>query len=399
MQIGVVGARLADAGRGRGAHGVLLADGRAVPGRTARREVARAGVVAEFSAIRTGVDSGVIGAAQVDLFARAAKDLGPDLRQHLDDPELVAAAGSEPVDVLARRLRRTVELIRGDDGLADSESKREASTWRSWIDHRTGMGHVHGEFDPERFEAICGAVDRQVSRLANKGGVSKTHGLAAQAVFELLTGRASVGSGAPHIGVLVDWETFTNGGHADSVRETEGGVSVPPETVARLACDAVVQRIVCDERGVPVNVGRRYRTATAAQWLAMRAIYRTCAWHGCDRPLSWCQLCDVAVGNSRRSPKATHHHIHEWEHGGATDLCNLVPLCSEHHHAVHEGGWSLRLHDDRLLDIVAPDGGLHVSTVPDRRPDRAPPEPPGWSPVRGRRSRRLVAAVRGGGRE
>ena len=56
MQIGVAAARLADAGSGRGAHGVLLADGRSVHGRNARREVDRARIVAEFGAVRAAVD-------------------------------------------------------------------------------------------------------------------------------------------------------------------------------------------------------------------------------------------------------------------------------------------------------------------------------------------------------
>ncbi len=37
------------------------------------------------------------------------------------------------------------------------------------------------------------------------------------------------------------------------------------------------------------------------------------------------------------------HHIEYWENGGRTDLSNLVPLCSRHHHAAHEGGWKLKL--------------------------------------------------------
>jgi len=365
-----------------------LGDGHAIHGRNARREVDRARLVAEFDAVRAAVDEGSIGAAQVDLFARAAGDLGPDLCQQLNDPGLVAAAAGEPVDVFARRIRRAVDLMRGDDGLGDSESKRAASTWRSWIDQRTGMGHVHGEFDPERFEAICEAVERQVTRLANQGGVTKTRRLAAQAAFELVTsshGSSSAGSRsvAPHIGVLVDWETFTKGAHPESVRETAAGRPVSPQTIARLACDAVIQRIVLDEHGVPVNVGRRHRTATSAQWVAVRAVYRTCAWHGCDRPLSWCQL----------------HHIHEWEHGGPTDLCNLVPLCGEHHHAVHEGRWNLRLHNDRRLDIHTPDGWHHATTVPDRRPNLMPVDPLSRSPAETNRTRPMVAATRGGGRE
>jgi hypothetical protein len=37
------------------------------------------------------------------------------------------------------------------------------------------------------------------------------------------------------------------------------------------------------------------------------------------------------------------HHIDYWENGGFTDLNNMVPLCSRHHHATHEGGWKLTL--------------------------------------------------------
>lgn len=36
------------------------------------------------------------------------------------------------------------------------------------------------------------------------------------------------------------------------------------------------------------------------------------------------------------------HHIQHWEHGGPTDLDNLVLTCSFHHRLVHERGWSLR---------------------------------------------------------
>jgi hypothetical protein len=47
------------------------------------------------------------------------------------------------------------------------------------------------------------------------------------------------------------------------------------------------------------------------------------------------------------------HHIDYWENGGATDLNNMVPLCSRHHHAAHEGGWKLQLNPEtRKLSIT-----------------------------------------------
>jgi hypothetical protein len=56
-------------------------------------------------------------------------------------------------------------------------------------------------------------------------------------------------------------------------------------------------------------------------------MYTTCAIPDCDVPYHRCQI----------------HHIDYWENGGRTDLDNQVPLCSRHHHAVHEGGWTLSL--------------------------------------------------------
>lgn len=35
------------------------------------------------------------------------------------------------------------------------------------------------------------------------------------------------------------------------------------------------------------------------------------------------------------------HHIVWWEHGGLTELANLLLLCPKHHRAVHRGMWTL----------------------------------------------------------
>ena len=59
----------------------------------------------------------------------------------------------------------------------------------------------------------------------------------------------------------------------------------------------------------------------------------------CDVPFHRCQI----------------HHIDYWENGGRTDLDNQVPLCNRHHHAVHEGGWTVSLDPDtRALTFQAP---------------------------------------------
>ena len=77
-------------------------------------------------------------------------------------------------------------------------------------------------------------------------------------------------------------------------------------------------------------------------------MYPTCAIPGCG----------VAFAHTKP------HHVHYWEHGGPTDLDNLLPLCSKHHHCALEGGWRLTLKPDRTLTIIHPDESIHTTGPP-----------------------------------
>ena len=73
-------------------------------------------------------------------------------------------------------------------------------------------------------------------------------------------------------------------------------------------------------------MGRTRRLATPDQRRALRAMYRTCGFPGCQVRFEDCRI----------------HHVTWWEHLGTTNLDNLLPLCERHHHHVHEGGWPSR---------------------------------------------------------
>jgi hypothetical protein len=49
------------------------------------------------------------------------------------------------------------------------------------------------------------------------------------------------------------------------------------------------------------------------------------------------------------------HHVRHWADGGPTDLANLVLLCWRHHHALHEGGYTLAL-EAGAVTVSRPDG-------------------------------------------
>jgi hypothetical protein len=127
--------------------------------------------------------------------------------------------------------------------------------------------------------------------------------------------------------------------------ETEWAGPICGEAARRLACDALITRVITDGASQPLDVGRRTRTTPPAIRTALVTRDRGCAFPGCDRPPAWTDA----------------HHLHHWANGGPTALDNLVLLCRRHHRAVHEGGWRLaRTPDNRWT--ARPPG--HTSGTP-----------------------------------
>jgi hypothetical protein len=131
--------------------------------------------------------------------------------------------------------------------------------------------------------------------------------------------------------------------------EMEGGPVIHPETARRLLCEARVQTVIENGAAQPVGLGRMSREPSA--WMMRQLRYRDqeCRFPGCG---------------ARRFTQA--HHIRWWEHGGATDLDNLLLVCTFHHKLVHEYGWAVRRETDGTARWSRPDG----------TPYRAGPAPP-----------------------
>ena len=127
--------------------------------------------------------------------------------------------------------------------------------------------------------------------------------------------------------------------------------------ILTLACRAEIS-VIRWRDGLPLDVGRRYRTETPAIRRALTARDRGCRWPGCGLPATWC----------------TAHHIQPWQHGGTTRLPDLVLLCFVHHHYfIHLLGWTLSGTPDGLLRFTHPHGHLTLdSPLPFRTAGRSP---------------------------
>ena len=131
--------------------------------------------------------------------------------------------------------------------------------------------------------------------------------------------------------------------------ELEGGGVIDGATVERLGCHARVQTVLEDSRGNAFRLGRMAREPSSAMVRQLRYRDRDCQFPACPH---------------RRFTNA--HHIVHWARGGATDLENLVLICTYHHKLVHELGWGIKREPDGTVSWFYPDGN----------PYRAGPAPP-----------------------
>jgi hypothetical protein len=153
--------------------------------------------------------------------------------------------------------------------------------------------------------------------------------------------KTSVGRAAPKPRAASAADHYQVVIHVDE-KALRGGVGrsdLPIETVKRLTCDGSVITIVEDERGTPLDVGRKQRTVSTPIRRALWARDRGCSFPGCH--------------NTRYVDA---HHIHHWADGGDTSLENLTLLCTHHHTLLHEGRFTIQRDSNGGIYYRRPDG-------------------------------------------
>ncbi len=257
-----------------------------------------------------------------------------------------------------RRCRLLGKRLAGDEGESELDKQKASVSVRRWVDKPSGMHHTHLALDPERDAKLWSAIDAQLASIKQHDGNSGTpiDRLLADAVVAVRVRRADRGMRrVPEICVHVDYQTLLNGLHEHSLCETADGIPLPPETVRRLACEAAIVPIVLNGAGEVLDCGRDVRVANRAQRRALRAMYRTCAYPGCD----------VALRPLRHPPRHRMAPPRKYRSG------QFVATVQPHHHLVHEGRWRLTLDKHRVITIHRPDGTRHFHGTTDRTARRA----------------------------
>jgi Domain of unknown function (DUF222)/HNH endonuclease len=157
----------------------------------------------------------------------------------------------------------------------------------------------------------------------------------------------------PHINVIVDIDRY----RALAGAATADGTHLDRTTVERLLCDAALHRVLTHGPSAILDYGRATRTIPAPLFNALVVRDRHCRFPGCDRPAAWTEG----------------HHVRPWQHGGPTQISNLVLVCIRHHHVLHHPHWHAKLLPEGTLEVTDPQGRVRTTTPPE--PSRAPPLP------------------------
>ena len=283
--------------------------------------------------------------------AQQAEDHAADVRAHrrvhwhwADDGSLVLSARLPPeqgarlvaaVEALAEQMLRDDARAPGPDSHADADARAGADA-----DTDTGAPPSTEQPPPgQRRPPGAGRFDAGLAaRLRDRGGWDA---LCADALSHLGERACTV-----TVDVTVDAAVLEDP-TADGTCGLLDGPALSTRTVTRLLCDAAT-RPALTSGGDLLHQGRTSRAPTLAQRRALARRDGGCAYPGCGAQ----RFLDA-------------HHVVSWQHGGPTDLDNLVLLCRRHHQTVHDHGYRLTMPTPGHVQVTDPHG-QPVPVVPPR---------------------------------
>ncbi|MGH8899518.1 MAG: DUF222 domain-containing protein [Egibacteraceae bacterium] len=385
--VAAVAARAPDAAAGAEAAGRLLQTAGRLSGGQAVREVRLATSLADprLEATAAALAAGRISPGQADALAQAA-------RTH---PHLISVAQDELVAQAAQTDDRAFREALADRRHAADPGPEEERACRQYTARRValsplpdGMGRVDGLLDPVGLALVRTAMDALAGpdpatvpderrRTPEQRNADALVELARRALARK-DDLPSVAGLQPRATVFVTPQTLAEEPDAPAARLDWAGV-ICGATARRIACDADVVRRQVTRDGRTVWLDAR-RHPSPAQRLAVVERDRTCRFVypdglRCERPWQWCD-----VHRPRQPPPPAHPKGGD---GGPTLTPNLACLCTAHHSAVHEGGWTVTGDADATLTFHPPFGWPHHQPRPrPRPPGPAPRTAPPARPAR-----------------
>lgn len=298
--------------------------------REAKREVEAAVQFEELPATSEALETGEIPQGHARLIARASRE------GDIDETVLIESAKQEGFDEFTKTVRRHQQDQSKDDGQSILDRQRKNRKARIFESPETGMFVLSAEFDQITGVRIATALSAKTNELWRKEDPKTRRTppqLMADALAELILEPGDGKTQGTNLLVIADFDVIKQ--QLVNARLADGS-AIPISELHRLALEAEVLPSIFDTKAQDMWLGRKRRTASEAQRIALVARDQRCV--GCAANPLWCRA----------------HHIIWWSKGGPTNLNNLVLVCDDCHHKIHDDGWDVYQHPKTLKYQLRP---------------------------------------------
>lgn len=271
-------------------------------------------------------------AAQVAGFIRDVRGVA-DLEALTEDVGILCGAASDDVDgrgLSERELRRAIrfatQLIKPARDLERDEERQRLARALFKSEGPAGLMRYRLTVDAEGAAILDAAIDALSAPVPGPDGEPDARSAAtrrADALIEAVRRGVSAPGEMPKsekAQVIVTIPLAHLQEECRGAGLTMNGDLLSPAVVRRMACDARIIPLVLGSRGEVLDIGLGDRFFTPTQRKAVWHRDRQCTFPGCTIPAQWCDV----------------HHVQWWSRGGPTDFANAALLCGRHHTIVHQ---------------------------------------------------------------
>jgi len=328
---------------------------------TPRVAVSGEGLPPLFSRVAVALDAGQITVAHARIISQARESLpgaidalhGDAVEAFLVDQAPVLT--SKELRGVARRLLDTLN----PDGALNDEADQERRRDFHLIDNADGSSTPAGRFTPELTAFLKPILDSlsapqpagdDLPDIRTPG--QRRHDCIIEAAALLYRSNTLPDAGGVPVSITVtvtDRDLQRGRAGETVIVEDSYGTPLKLSTLAALSSEIQLGTVTLSTAGGILDYGRTRRLASCAQRRALAARDKGCAFTGCTRHASWCEV----------------HHVVPWLHGGETNLSNMVLLCRFHHRNFERAGWQIQMGKDHVPECIPP-----AWLDPDQRPRR-----------------------------
>jgi len=180
-------------------------------------------------------------------------------------------------------------------------------------------------------------------------GARRANALTLMAESFLQHGPAQSSADRYQVVVHVDAATLKN--YEAGRCEIEHGPSITADTARQITCDSSLVRLIENDNGEPLDIGRKTRSIPPALRRALNARDSGCRFPGC----TFHRYVDA-------------HHIKHWADGGETKLSNLITLCRAHHRMMHKGEIVIKPCEGGGWQFLSADGRAYQGAYRQNKP-------------------------------